>query len=210
LTAFSVPIPQALKRSLTTVQIIQFLVGAFYAALHSFVSYTIPVQVPDLTTSVENAVSTATTAVSSVAAAASSPGLANPLKKFLFRAAGEERLAENVNGGYSGEHKFSGVRYHPEYQTIQCVNTSGQTFAIWFNVFYLTPLTVLFVRFFVKSYLRRSQKGGHSTKHRAAEKAGKDALKGVEREIYGNGNENGYANGHANNGHANGKASGKH
>jgi hypothetical protein len=148
--------------------------------------------------------------VSSVAAAASSPGLANPLKKFLFRAAGEERLAENVNGGYSGEHKFSGVRYHPEYQTIQCVNTSGQTFAIWFNVFYLTPLTVLFVRFFVKSYLRRSQKGGHSTKHRAAEKAGKDALKGVEREIYGNGNENGYANGHANNGHANGKASGKH
>jgi hypothetical protein len=183
-------------------QIIQFLVGASYAALHSFVSYTIPVQVPDLTTSVENAASAATTAVSSVAVAASLAGFANLLKKFLFRAAGEEGLAENVNGGYSGEHKLSGaVQYHAEYQTIQCIDTSGQSFAIWFNVLYLTPLTVLFVRFFVKSYLRRSQKGGHSTKHGAVEKAGKDALKGVEREIYGNGNANG---------HANGKASGKH
>jgi hypothetical protein len=220
LTAFSVPIPQSLKRSLTTMQIIQFLVGASYAALHSFVSYTIPVQVPDLTASAQY---TASAAVSSVAAVASSAGFGELVKKFLFRAAGEEGLAENVNGGHSigqGAKASSGaIQYRTEYQTVQCIDTSGQTFAIWFNVFYLTPLTALFVRFFVKSYLRRTQKGakGHATKHGAAEKAGKDALKGVEREIYMNGNMNSHANGKANghtngkaNGHANGKANGKH
>jgi hypothetical protein len=192
-------------------QIIQFLVGASYAALHSFISYTIPIQVPDVA-STENAASAATTAVSSAAAVATSAGFANLLKKFLFRAAGEEGLAENINGAYSGGNvtrssSDNAIKYHTEYQTTQCIDTSGQTFAIWFNVLYLTPLTVLFVRFFVKSYLRRSQKGvkgGHATKHGAIEKAGKDALKGVEREIYGNGNANGLTNGYAN-GKANGK-----
>jgi len=198
-------------------QIIQFLVGASYAALHSFVSYTIPVQVPDLATSAQNV---AATAVSSVAAVASSAGFGELVKKFLFRAAGEEGLAENVNGGHPlgqvAQASSGTIQYHTEYQTVQCIDTSGQTFAIWFNVLYLTPLTALFVRFFVKSYLRRTQKGGrggHQTKHGAAEKAGKDAIKGMEREIYTNGNTNGHANGHANgkaNGHANGKANGKH
>jgi GNS1/SUR4 family len=212
LTAFSVPIPQSLKRSLTTMQIIQFLVGASYAALHSFVSYTIPVQVPDLTVSAQNA---ASTAISSAAAVASSAGLGGLLKKFLFRAAGEEGLAENVNGWHSTGQVTKGssgaIQYRTEYQTVPCIDTSGQTFAIWFNVFYLTPLTVLFVRFFVKSYLRRTQKGakGHTTKHGAVEKAGNDALKGIEREVYPNGNTNGHTNGKAN-GHANGKANGKH
>ena len=201
-------------------QIIQFLIGASYAALHSFVSYTIPVQVPDLTASAKNA---ASTVVSSAAAVASSAGFGELMKKFLFRAAGEEGLAENVNGGHSLGHMATGppgaIQYRTEYQTVQCIDTSGQTFAIWFNVFYLTPLTALFVRFFVKSYLRRTQKGakGHATKHGAAEKAGKDALKGMEREIYTNGNTNGHANGKANchangyaNGYANGNANGKH
>ena len=194
-------------------QIIQFLVGASYAALHSFVSYTIPVQVPDLATSAQNA---AATAASSVAAVASSAGFGELVKKFLFRAAGEGGLAENVNGGHPlgqvAAPSSGAIQYHTEYQTVQCIDTSGQTFAIWFNVLYLTPLTALFVRFFVKSYLRRTQKSGHQTKHGAAEKAGKDALKGMEREIYTNGNTNGYANGHVNgktNGHANSQANGR-
>lgn len=191
-------------------QIIQFLVGASYAALHSFVSYTIPVQVPDLTASAQNA---ASTAISSVSAVATSTGFGELLKKFLFRAAGEEGPAENVYEGHSLGSVATGsssgsIQYRTEYQTVQCIDTSGQTFAIWFNVLYLTPLTALFVRFFVKSYIKRTQKGAkgsHPTKHGAAEKAGKDALKGMEREIYTNGNTNGHANCHAN-----GKANGKH
>lgn len=206
LTAFSVPVPQSLKKSLTTMQIIQFLVGASYAALHSFISYTIPVQVPDVATTVGNAAN----AVSSVTASATSTGLADLLNKFLFRVAGEEGLAENVNGVLPGEHNLpSGtLTYHTEYKTIQCIDTSGQTFAIWLNVIYLTPLTMLFVRFFVKSYLRRSQqgaKGRHGTKFEEAEKARNGALKVVEGEVYQNGNTNGHPNGKAN-----GKANGKH
>lgn len=83
-------------------QIIQFLFGGSYAALHSFVSYTIPIQVSSLADSAIE---------------------------------------------------------HTGYQTVSCINTSGQTFAIWFNVLYLAPLTVLFVRFFVKNYFP-AQKGG--------------------------------------------------
>ncbi|KAH6719842.1 GNS1/SUR4 family-domain-containing protein [Leptodontidium sp. MPI-SDFR-AT-0119] len=213
LTAFSVPIPQSLKQSLTTMQIMQFLVGTAYASLHSFLSYDIPVQVPD----VEGSIKTAASAVSSsVISAATSAGLGKMVMKYLYRAAGEEGLAENVNGPAptgktSTPSSINGVQYRTEYQTVPCVDTSGQTFAIWLNVFYLTPLTFLFVRFFVKSYLRRSnQKGGKTSKQSVVESAGKDALKGIGRELNGhaNGTPNGTPNGKAN-GTPNGKANGK-
>jgi hypothetical protein len=170
-------------------QITQFLVGASYAALHSFVSYTIPVQVPNVAASVPS--------TSYVAPA--SAGFGDLIKKFLFRAAGEEGLAENVNGGHSAP-QFSASatqEYRTRYKTIPCIDTSGQTFAIWLNVLYLAPLTVLFVRFFVKSYILNP-----APKRVTATKAGKDALKGVERRLYENGAVNGKANGM--NGHANG------
>lgn len=194
-------------------QIMQFLVGTAYASLHSFLSYDIPVQVPD----VEGSIKTAASAVSSsVISAATSAGLGKMVMKYLYRAAGEEGLAENVNGPAptgktSTPSSINGVQYRTEYQTVPCVDTSGQTFAIWLNVFYLTPLTFLFVRFFVKSYLRRSnQKGGKTSKQSVVESAGKDALKGIGRELNGhaNGTPNGTPNGKAN-GTPNGKANGK-
>jgi hypothetical protein len=62
------------------------------------------------------------------------------------------------------------------------MDTSGQGFAIWLNVAYLLPLTYLFARFFVRSYLYRKEPS-QATHIHAAEKAGLDALKGVSREI---------------------------
>lgn len=167
----------------------QFLVGATYASLHSFISYTVPVQVRDQVSS------KATSSVASAASAATTT-LGSVLKKILLRAAGEEGIAENVaganpipthraahHGWHHGSHSADAT-YHTEYQNVPCVTTSGQTFAIWLNVLYLTPLTFLFVRFFVKSYIRRSNKTtGHETKHARFEKAGEDALHGIEREI---------------------------
>ncbi|CAG8974366.1 hypothetical protein HYALB_00011298 [Hymenoscyphus albidus] len=168
-TAFSVPIPQALKRSLTTMQIVQFLVGATYAAIHSFVYYTIPVKVPVVKAAAEKITSVASAAISSESAtasvAASTTALVDLVKKYLFYAVGEQGLAENINAPVTTPSPKvapitgnDGIKYNVEYQSVPCIATSGQTFAIWFNVLYLTPLTVLFVRFFVKSYLRRSQK----------------------------------------------------
>jgi hypothetical protein len=178
-------------------QICQFLIGVSYAATHSFVSYTVPIQVPNIQASLTEMASVAST---SVAAAASSPALANLVKKMLFRAVGGEGLAENVNAVPAQVHTqklaSDGVAqaYRTEYQTISCIDTSGQTFAIWLNVLYLAPLTVLFVRFFIKSYLRRSGKGStYTTAAEKAEKAGKDALKGVGRELYTNGKAHGAA-----------------
>ncbi|KAK2804534.1 hypothetical protein FQN49_008851 [Arthroderma sp. PD_2] len=76
------------------------------------------------------------------------------------------------------------VRYSVEPKTFTCLNTSGQAFAVWLNLVYLLPLTFLFVRFFVRSYLRRTETGArHPTTIHAAEKAGMDAIKGVTREI---------------------------
>jgi hypothetical protein len=69
------------------------------------------------------------------------------------------------------------------------------------------------MRFFVKSYIRMTSANAKKVSVTEVEKAGKDALKGVERmngkingaAVNGNGHVNGYANGYAN-GHANGKA----
>lgn len=221
LTAFSVRVPQAIKRSLTTMQIIQFLVGATYASLHSFVYYDIPILVP--TTMITSAASAASSAVSSAAAVATSAGVIPLLKKFLFRAVGEEGLAENAGTYYTEQlsrlKESHGIpqtaQYHTEYQTTACIDTEGQTFAIWLNVFYLTPLTFLFARFFYKSYIRRSPKSNQ--KVNGASGASQDAIKGMERKLLGeqpNGVENGYVktNGHANsNGHTktNGNTNGK-
>lgn len=191
LTAFSVPIPGLLKRTLTTMQIIQFLVGTSYASIHSFLTYTIPTQVSN--TTVKGAASAASSVITSAAAAATSAGVGDFVKKILLRAAGEPALAENINGRpaaapqvsrQSSQNSHTGL-YHTEYTSVPCIDTSGQTFAVWLNVFYLTPLTFLFMRFFVKSYLRRASAKGVDYSA-AAEKAGADALKGVGRELYPN------------------------
>jgi hypothetical protein len=198
-------------------QIMQFLIGVVYAGMHSFISYSIPI--PVLTSSTAPTMSS----ISSAATAAASAGYGAILKKYLLRAAAEEGLAENVVGAnlasqqaHALQHASSSeaLKYHTEYQTIPCVDTSGQTFAIWLNVLYLMPLTVLFVRFFIKSYIRRTSKaGGRENRQEQIEKAGMDALKGIEREL--NESENGHgnnvlkerANGHTKaNGNANGSA----
>jgi hypothetical protein len=195
-------------------QIMQFLIGVTYAGVHSFISYSIPVQVLPSSTPTLSSISSAATAVASA-------GYGAVLKKFLLRAAAEESLAENVVGANPAsqqahalrhETRSAGPKYHTGYQTVPCVETSGQTFAIWLNVLYLMPLTVLFVRFFIKSYIRRTSKAcSHENRQDQIEKAGLDALKGIEREL--NGSENGHGNNVLNerpNGHAkkNGQANG--
>jgi len=143
------------KRTLTTLQISQFVVGSTFAIAHLFISYDIPVSVPylfvhNLSSAIPKAASSVSSAVSSVTATA---GLGAWVKKMAFRAAGEEGLAENVRNSqgeifgidavhaHEAEKAREEIRYRNEYQTIPCVDTSGQAFAILLNVFYLAPLT---------------------------------------------------------------------
>lgn len=37
-------------------------------------------------------------------------------------------------------------------QNVSCIDTSGQAFAVWMSVLYLTPLIWLFSRFYTQSY----------------------------------------------------------
>jgi len=181
-------------------QIMQFLVGVAYAGLHSFISYSIPFQVLDPSTS--PSLSSVSPTVSSAATAVVSAGYVALLKKYLMRAAAEGGLAENIVGANPASQQAhalrqasssEGPKYHTEYQIVTCVETSGQTFAIWLNVLYLMPLTVLFVRFFIKSYIRRATKaGGRENRQGQIEKAGLDALKGIEKEL--NESESGHGN----------------
>lgn len=167
LTALGIRVPTIVKRSLTTMQITQFVIGSTMAASYLFIHYTLP--------PVRSSPS-----ASAVAGAAAATGLAW-IKQVAFRAAGAEGIAENV--GQSGDNLGVPREAVQPGRMITCMDTSGQGFAIWLNVAYLLPLTYLFARFFVRSYLYRKEPYVQTTHIHAAEKAGLDALKGVSREI---------------------------
>ncbi|KAJ5167504.1 uncharacterized protein N7482_006285 [Penicillium canariense] len=169
LTALRIRVPNAIKRSLTTMQITQFVLGTNLAAAYLFVHYTIPYPVGS--TALQHLSKTA-----AVATATAEAGVVPWLKKLALRAAGAEGIAENVGGAVAAP--ASGYTQ----QMVTCMDTTGQAFAIWLNVSYLLPLTYLFVRFFVRSYLNRKDPQ-QPTHMEAAEKAGMDALKGLSREI---------------------------
>lgn len=203
LTALHVHVPNVIKRTLTSMQITQFILGTFSASSYMFVKYSIPVAASKALSwdQVSNAIPAAASAAESGIAAttaAASAGLIPWLKKFAFRAAGAEGIAENVlnaQGQHFGADALNAAHFSHRkqlaqntvrYETIDCVDNNGQAFAIWLNVLYLLPLTYLFARFFVKSYLRRkepAEKQKPATQIQQVEKAGLDALKGVSREI---------------------------
>ncbi|KAJ5882969.1 uncharacterized protein N7473_009855 [Penicillium subrubescens] len=172
LTALRIRVPNAIKRSLTTMQITQFVFGTNMAAAYLFVHYTIPYPVGSA------ALQHLSKAAPAVATAVAEAGSIPWLKKLALRAAGAEGIAENVGGAVAAPAPATGFTQ----EMMTCVDTSGQAFAIMLNVSYLLPLTWLFARFFVRSYLNRKDTK-QPTHMEAAEKAGMDALKGLSREI---------------------------
>lgn len=140
-----------MKRTLTTLQISQFIIGITFAGLHLFVAYSVPVQVPyTVMQSVSSVASAASSAVSSAGSAVATAGVVSWLKKAAFRAAGEEGLAEKVHNEkgelFGPEARAPALNrgetlYRTQYETIPCIDTNGQAFAIWLNLAYLAPLT---------------------------------------------------------------------
>lgn len=133
----------------------QFVFGVTYAVAHLFIAYSIPVSVPylfvhNLSSSIPKVTSSVSSAVASATATA---GIGSWLKKAVLRAAGEEGLAENVRNrlgetfGIDAVHAadvekaLEEIRYKVEYQTISCIDTPGEAFAILLNALYLAPLT---------------------------------------------------------------------
>ena len=191
-----------MKQTLTTLQIVQIVFGGTYAFAHLFIAYDIPIEKPylyvhNLSTALPSTVSTISSAVGSAfASATATAGLGSWLKKVALRAAGEEGLAENVRN-YQGEtfgidavhaaqmeKAQEEIRYKWETQTVHCLDTSGEAFAILLNLVYLAPLAGLFIRYFTRSYLNRakSEPPKPSPQENIMESS-KDAVKDVEREI---------------------------
>lgn len=107
----------------------------------------------------------------------------NAVKSIIYRAAGAEGLAEAV--GKVGEKAEMVNQVVSGYKTVNCLDTQGQTFATWLNVFYLGPLMYLFMRFFYRSYIRRTQPKSKNVV-KAVEGAMVDAAKGADRALNGN------------------------
>jgi hypothetical protein len=174
-------VPQFIKQSLTTMQITQFLVGGSYAMLHSFVYYAVPVS---------SNTSDQKSAPSSSVGSESSASMLDGVKDSVYGAISHFFIPSVIQ-----------QTTYPEADIVPCIPTSGQNFATWLNVFYLAPLTYLFMSFFIASYIKRSNaQSGKSKKDRrlsnvaqtvaqTAEKAGWDAAEGVKREIYRAGSE---------------------
>lgn len=209
--------PVFIKRTLTSLQITQFLVGASYAMIHSFVSYSLPVA---KTVVQHSSAPVATPVDADNSVSSSAPAFLDNLKQMVLG------MASKVTTSAAEQATSAEANAEPEQSTttqtvytqeiVPCINTTGQTFAIWLNVLYLAPLTYLFVKFFITSYLRRSSatsaqgkgKGTRESQVTVAEKAGWDAAQSIQQEVYGEGSSSSQANGPATtNGQANGKAS---
>ena len=204
LSALRVRVPQRVKSTLTTLQISQFLVGIAFASMHLFFHYSVPVSTPyTWTKTVSSVISAASAAATSAAsemasqasAVAEAPGLGLFLQKMLYRALGEEGLARRVGQQFNAktptvpqphinvtEAIERETKWRTQYMFIPCIDTEGQAFAIWLNVFYLAPLTLLFVQFFIRSYFsgpRSSSKP--SKKANGASKVSGEAARDISR-----------------------------
>ena len=194
--------PRWFKQTLTTLQITQFVVGTVYAFLHLFVAYQIPVSVPylyRLGDAASKVVSDVPAVTSSIATAISTAAdMKAWLKKLALRGAGYEGLAENVVNNYGEPFGVDAAhivqdairreetRYKDELQWVNCLDTSGQVFAILLNCIYLLPLTWLFVQFFFTAYFHQTERRKSRTASDAAIAARKsfyDATKGVSRQL---------------------------
>ncbi|CCU80438.1 fatty acid elongase [Blumeria hordei DH14] len=151
ITGIGIKVPRVLKQGITTLQITQFVVGSLYAAIHLFISYEIPVQVSitesfieDIPKVIVDQPAQASTFLMSI-----SRGVKNMLVASLGRLSVPPQSSE-VLPKITEE-----VKFRTEYQNVPCLDTTGQAFAICLNIIYLTPLTILFVQFFIHSYLRQ-------------------------------------------------------
>lgn len=183
LTALGYKVPASIKRSLTSLQITQFVWGASYAAVHLFVQYDIPISTPYQVAHTISAIASSATSKAQSATSAVSEAIATPSavawgalgKKLLLRALGEEGLAEKVHNKQHqplnavmegkieqfkeqvpGTPKYE-TRWRTEWTRTDCLDTTGEAFAVYLNLFYLAPLTFLFARFFYKAYLKRGK-----------------------------------------------------
>ncbi|KAL8780545.1 MAG: hypothetical protein Q9213_006411 [Squamulea squamosa] len=192
-----IQVPRVLKSMLTAAQTTQIVFGLSYALAHLFIAYDIPVEVPYLFIhNLSSAFSTGVSSVSSlIASATASVDIGSWLKKAALRAAGEEGLAENVRNaqgqtfGIDAVHAAEvekaqeEIRYKSQYQKVNCLDTPGQTLAIFLNFLYLAPLACMFVHLFYTKYIKQARSSSPPPTSENVRQSGKEAAKDLRQEL---------------------------
>ena len=165
ISALGFRVPTSLKRSLTSLQIAQFVGGSSLASSYLLINYAVPLHKTEQNFSTPSSTSAVVPPVSTEAS-----GFLFLLKNYASRALGVPAGAAQVD---------------VEYRMTSCLDTSGERFAVLLNVMYLFPLTWLFVRFFIRSYLSAKEPGKpRPAPMQVAEKVGVDAFREVSREMH--------------------------
>lgn len=147
MTAMKLPFTGGLKRSMTTIQITQLVVGCALAASYAFLSYN-PLAYPAgaVPSSGRHVFNPVSAAFSSFETAANTT--AGTESKYLNSNTKEaiQLIKQNILSSLGANQKTS------------CVSTTGQLFAVSLNVAYLIPLIYLFVSFYIRSYQKKAAK----------------------------------------------------
>lgn len=100
------------------------------------------------------------------------------IPKVLKRALTTAQICQFVFGGtFALLHMFV-YYFNPNTGSYtSCLADPGQSFALLFNVFYLTPLTYLFVMFFLESYVRKASGANNTTKTREDKKGSNNKVR---------------------------------
>lgn len=93
-----------------------------------------------------------------------------------------------IGGSGAAIHLF--IKYNAGAGYVKCLSNTAQELAVVINCVYLTPLTWLFVRFFIRSYItgRGGKRGGKVEGKGKGKVEGKDRVEGgskVEGEVEG-------------------------
>lgn len=128
MTALGFRVPVSIKRSLTTLQIGQFLLGGAIAFCYLFIGY-------DISTSQVTNLEGGRLTQSNYSKV--QPAMSN--------------YSDTISSVPDAEPDF-------EVQATSCLQNSGQTLALFGTLMYLAPLIYLFVSFFSRSYVKRVRK----------------------------------------------------
>ncbi|KAN0066407.1 hypothetical protein ACQY0O_000501 [Thecaphora frezii] len=146
MTALKLPFTGGLKRSMTTIQITQLVVGVQLAAAYLFIRYN-PLSYPQGSLpSTGRVVPLASTTFATDDFAASALNGTVSANSALASNSKEAAtfILRSLSQSMGADHKVS------------CVATSGQAFAVALNVAYLLPLIYLFVSFYIRSYKKKA------------------------------------------------------
>lgn len=173
-STLKLPFAGALKKSMTTTQITQLIVGCFVAASYLWLRYS-PKAYPSGTAASFGDVSGAHSESPLYMLLKEATGIDGSSFAFKLRSHLVREVSQNASSAaaFAPSSIASKAIPHASQATsvaifresvleaatnsaangsVPCVSTTGQAFAVGLNVAYLLPLICLFVRFYVKSY----------------------------------------------------------